>query len=155
MKQRLIGWLLAAATAVSLAACGGAEAPGAAPEPERPAQADAAGSTEDRPEDLIGTWVEPGTFGGKNNTLTVREDGSFELAYAAGGTRIGTVGILAEEHPDGSSGYWYAFYDQDGALWECFGIPEEKPVQDIYSGQDGSIHFTRVSAEAALPAAAT
>ena len=98
--------------------------------------------------DLVGTWEEPGTFGGKNNTLTVREDGSFALAYAAGGTRVGTVDILAEEHPDGSKSDWYAFRESDGSLWACFAVPQEKPFNDIYSGQDGEMHFVRIKAEA-------
>lgn len=97
--------------------------------------------------DLVGTWEEPGTFGGKNNTLTVREDGAFTLAYAAGGTRVGTVDIVAEEHPDGSRSDWYAFHEADGSLWERFAVPQEKPFDDIYSGQDGAIHFVRIKAE--------
>ncbi|MBR3417093.1 MAG: hypothetical protein IKG82_00170, partial [Oscillospiraceae bacterium] len=60
-------------------------------------------------DDLVGEWSLPGTFGNRNNTLTVRKDGSVIMRYAAGGTRFGKVRIDPEEHPDGSVSYWYAF----------------------------------------------
>lgn len=162
MKRTMIGLMLAAAMAFSPAACGAKETPDAAPEQSaeqtyESGEAKSAVPSENddgnapsayTPDELVGTWEEPGTFGGKNNTLTVREDGSFTLAYAAGGARFGTVGILAEEHPDGSRSDWYAFYESDGTLWECFAAPQEKPFDDIYSGQDGAMHFVRVNAEA-------
>ncbi len=95
--------------------------------------------------ELAGDWVEPGTFNGRNNTMTVRDDGSFVLEYAAGGTRVGRVDVLPEEHPDGTLTYRFAFCDEDGSLWESFAVPDEKPFDDIYSGQDGDMHFVRVT----------
>ena len=96
--------------------------------------------------DLVGEWSLPGTFGTRNNTLTVRKDGSVIMRYAAGGTRLGKVHIDPEEHPDGSVSYWYAFYDEERTPWISFACGEQ-PVNRISSGQDGATQFVRVSLE--------
>ena len=96
--------------------------------------------------DLVGEWSLPGTFGTRNNTLTVRKDGSVIMRYAAGGTRLGKVHIDPEEHPDGSVSYWYAFYDDERTPWISFACGEQ-PVNRISSGQDGEMQFVRVSLE--------
>ena len=108
----------------------------AAPKAECPYSAD----------DLVGEWSMPGTFGTRNNTLTVRKDGSVIMRYAAGGTRFGKVRIDPEEHPDGSVSYWYAFYDEERTPWISFACGEQ-PVNRISSGQDGEMQFVRVSLE--------
>ena len=97
-------------------------------------------------DDLVGEWSRPGTFGNRNNTLTVRKDGSVIMRYAAGGTRFGKVRIDPEEHPDGSVSYWYAFYDNESTPWISFACGEQ-PVNRISSGQDGETQFVRVSLE--------
>lgn len=151
MKKTILGLLLAAAMTLSLAACGNkpdaADGDGGAVSGTENTPVETAQEQDAAVADLVGTWEEPDTFGGRNNTLTVREDGSFALEYAAGGTRFGTVELLAEEHPDGSRSLWYAFYEPDGALWESFAVPAEKPFDDIYSGQDGNTHFVRIREE--------
>ena len=97
-------------------------------------------------DDLVGEWSMPGTFGTRNNSLTVRKDGSVIMRYAGGGTRFGKIRIDAEEHPDGSKSWWYAFCDDDNAPWISFACGEQ-PVNRISSGQDGETQFVRVSLE--------
>ena len=55
-------------------------------------------------DDLVGEWSAPGTFGTRNNSMTVRKDGSVIMRYAIGGTRRGKVRIDKAAYPDGSSG---------------------------------------------------
>jgi hypothetical protein len=106
----------------------------AAPKAECPYSAD----------DLVGEWSMPGSFGTRNNTLTVRKDGSVIMRYAAGGTRFGKVRIDPEEHPDGSVSYWYAFCDNEAEPWISFAC-DAQPVDRISSGQDGEMQFVRIS----------
>lgn len=96
-------------------------------------------------DDLVGEWVSPGTFGMRNNSMTVRADGTVILRYAAGGSRFGKLKIAAEEHPDGSCGYRYSVCDDDGE-WIAFAC-NEQPVSSLTSGQDGEMQFVRISLE--------
>jgi hypothetical protein len=57
------------------------------------------------------------------------------------------VDILPEDGADGTYSYCYAFYEQDHTLWECFSIPEQKPFDDIYSKQDGTMHLVRIKSK--------
>ena len=94
--------------------------------------------------DLTGEWSMPGTFGTRNNSMTVRSDGTVIMRYAAGGTRSGKLRIDKEEHPDGTAGYWYSVYDDDNTAW--IGFPcGDLPVSRIASGQDGETEFVRIS----------
>ena len=95
-------------------------------------------------DDLVGEWSMPGTFGTRNNTLTIRKDGSVIMRYAAGGTRFGKVRLDAEEHPDGSKSWWYSFCDDEKEPWISFACGEQ-PVNRISSGQDGGTQYVRVS----------
>ena len=97
-------------------------------------------------DDLVGEWSMPGTFGTRNNTMTVRKDGSVIMRYAAGGTRFGKLRIDKEDHPDGSCSYWYSVYDDDNTAWIGFSCGE-LPVNRIASGQDGEMQFVRISLE--------
>ena len=97
-------------------------------------------------DDLVGEWSMPGTFGTRNNSMTVRKDGSVIMRYAAGGTRFGKLRIDKEEHPDGTAGYWYSVYDDDNTAWIGFSC-NELPVNKISSGQDGETEFVRISLE--------
>lgn len=96
--------------------------------------------------DLVGEWAMPGTFGSRNNTMTVTADGSVILRYAAGGTRTGKLRIDREEHPDGTGSFWYSVYGDDNTAWIGFACAE-LPVNRIASGQDGEMEFVRVSLE--------
>ena len=97
-------------------------------------------------DDLVGEWSMPGTFGTRNNSMTVRKDGSVIMRYAAGGTRRGKLRIDKEEHPDGSCSWWYSVYDDDNTAWIGFAC-DQLPVDRIASGHDGETEFVRVSLE--------
>ena len=97
-------------------------------------------------DDLVGEWAMPGTFGTRNNSLTVRKDGTAIMRYAAGGTRSGKVRIDTEEHPDGSESYWYSLCDADNTAWISFAC-DKQPVNQISSGQDGEMQFVRITLE--------
>lgn len=91
---------------------------------------------------LIGIWYEADVL--DSRTLTVKPDYTYELAYKGGGTAFGTVGVTAEEHPDGSKSYWYMFYESDGKFWAGFAKNDDGSVQnELWSGQDGAMHFVR------------
>ncbi len=87
---------------------------------------------------IVGMWYEADALDPR--TLIINGDGSFELDYKGGGAMYGTVEVTAEEHPDGSESYWYTFLDQEGEVWESFGV-EDGVQTDLYSGQDGELHF--------------
>lgn len=58
----------------------------------------------------------------------------------------GTVDISLEQHPDGSRTYWYCFIKSDGSEWASFPVNEDDPYPaDLYSGQDGAMHYIRTS----------
>ena len=92
---------------------------------------------------IIGTWYEADVL--DSRTLTVNSDGTYELAYRGGGSDYGVVKISKGEHPDGSADNWYDFYRSEDELWAGFPVTDE-PQDDIYSGQDGAMHFIRASA---------
>ena len=96
--------------------------------------------------DLVGEWALPGTFGNRNNSMSIRPDGSVIMRYAAGGTRRGKVRIDEDTHPDGSVSYWYSLCDNDNTAWLGFACGE-MPVNRLYSDQDGGIEFQRISME--------
>ena len=65
------------------------------------------------------------------------------------GSSKGTVELFSEEHPDGSISLWYRFVDEDGNEWTSFAVDEDDPYpNDIYSEQDGAMHFIRSASEA-------
>ena len=92
--------------------------------------------------DIVGQWNEVAIY---PRVLTVKEDGSFTLADLMGDTETtGKVKLEQEEHPDGSTSDWYNFYDAEGAFWAGFARSDEAGAQnDLYSGQDGAMHFMR------------
>ena len=98
-------------------------------------------------EGLVGIWVEQDAM--DPWVLSVYyEDGEYcyELAYEGGGAQYGTVDLTYEDHPDGSVSFWYTFYDVDGDEWESFAVDEDDYYpDDIYSGQDGALHFARTT----------
>ena len=96
--------------------------------------------------DLVGEWSFPGTFGNRNNSMTVRADGSVIMRYAAGATRRGKVRIDKDTHPDGSVSYWYSLCDDDNTAWLGFACGNT-PVNRLYSDQDGGIEFVRITLE--------
>ena len=96
--------------------------------------------------DLVGEWSVPGTFGARNNSMTVRKDGSVIMRYAAGGTRRGKVRIDKETLPDGSVSCRYSLCDDDDTVWLGFACGET-PVNQLRSDGDDGIEFVRISLE--------
>ena len=96
--------------------------------------------------DIAGTWNEADTL--DSRTLTIKADGSYSLAFKGSGTQNGTVKLEASENPDGSKVFWYNFYDAEGKIWTGF-RKSDSPQNDLYSGQDGAMHFVRAAAAAA------
>lgn len=92
---------------------------------------------------ITGVWNEADTL--DSRTLTVNADGTYVLAYKGGGSQFGTVKAETTENPDGSPCVWYNFYENVGILWE--GFQKSGDTQnDLYSGQDGAVHFVRAAA---------
>lgn len=85
---------------------------------------------------IVGTWNEVNV---DPRILTVSEDGNYTLDEEKG-----TVTVDYEEHPDGTKSVWYTFTKDDGEVWASFAKDEENEVQnDLWSGQDGEMHFMR------------
>lgn len=110
---------------------------------------------------IVGTWRETGAIDARS--LVIYADGRYEMTYKDGKS-FGTVKVTTEEHPDGSKSYWYSFLEGGGVvledkntvspwysaytsankLWAAFAKDEKKATQkDLYSGQDGAMHFVR------------
>ena len=90
---------------------------------------------------ILGKWQEDVAKDAR--TLIVNADGSYVLVSREGSSQ-GTIKILQEEFIGGEKVTWYNFYKQDGTFWLGFPRDGEYPVQrDLFSGQDGAIHFVR------------
>lgn len=112
----------------------------------KPKETESKTDTEDyqyRISDITGIWYEDGTTTLDPRTLTVNADGTFSLQYKGGGALNGTVKVTAEEHPDGTRTLWFNFYDEGGDLWTGFPESQTQVQNDLYSGQDGELHFFR------------
>lgn len=123
------------------------------------AQASAVGASSIQP--IAGVWREAGDP--EPRVLTIYADGAYELVYPEG-KAFGTVRLTDEEHPDGSKSFWYSFYEEggltledagsedpwysayasDNEFWTAFAKVDGVSTQtDLYSGQDGAMHFVR------------
>lgn len=93
---------------------------------------------------LIGTWTDA-----KNDKaiLTITEGRNLynsKFEYTNGTETIS--GFISLEYcltQSGDREYWYNFYNVDGTFWNGFRVNSEIPLNDIYSGQDGAMHFVR------------
>ncbi|MBQ7514795.1 MAG: hypothetical protein IJS96_00815 [Schwartzia sp.] len=105
------------------------------------AVASAAAEQEAGIQDIVGQWYEAGAI--DSRSLTIHADGTYKLTYREGGAAYGTVKVMYEEHPDGSRSPWYGFLEKDGTMWAAFAKPEAGEINDLWSGQDGAMHFVR------------
>jgi len=123
--QKIIACLLAFGMLAALAAC---------------SDSDAASSSDDADasiKGIVGTWNEVST---DPRVLTVSDDATYTLDE----DEKGSVKVDYEEHPDGSKTAWYTFTTDNGEFWASFPKDEENEVQnDMWSGQDGEMHFMR------------
>lgn len=92
---------------------------------------------------ISGVWYEDGSTTYDPRVLTVNTDGTFSLENNIGSTVTGTVKVESEEHPDGTETLWFNFYNSTGEFWAGFPCPDGPAQSDIYSGQDGALHFSR------------
>lgn len=86
-------------------------------------------------EDIAGRWIEDGT----GNILLVMQDGTFRYNDEI----EGTITIHNAYNPDNSLTVWFNFYTGMSDLWYGFQREENPPQKDLYSGQDGAVHFRR------------
>ena len=100
--------------------------------------------------DVVGTWIEVSVA---PRTLAVSEDGTYTLSYEENVEQKGKVTITYEEHPDGSKTAWYDFTPDGGEIWTSFpAFLEGESKNEIYSGQDGAMHFIREDADMKITA---
>ena len=102
-------------------------------------QAEAAGAADIK--EIAGFWHEEGVLDARS--LIISGNGNYELYSRGGGAAYGTVQVAWEQHPDGTYSPWYNFYDADGTLWMGCAKSNESPQHDLWSGQDGALHFAR------------
>lgn len=94
---------------------------------------------------IAGTWLE--TELETITALSIEEDGTYSVIYSSGAVDKGTIKMENEEHPDGTSEEWFFFYDEYDEFWAGFPNNAEyakNPPDELWSGQDGEMHFTRV-----------
>ena len=100
--------------------------------------------------DVVGTWIEVSVA---PRTLAVSEDGTYTLSYEEYVEQKGKVTITYEEHPDGSKTAWYDFTPDGGEIWTSFPtFVEGESKNEMYSGQDGAMHFIREDADMKITA---
>ena len=93
---------------------------------------------------LIGTWKDAEN---DKAVLTITEGRSLynsKFAYVNGAETVrGIINLEYTLTQNNDREYWYTFYNIDGTFWNGFGVTGEIPLNDIYSGQDGAMHFVR------------
>ncbi len=91
--------------------------------------------------EISGTWDEVDTL--YPRTLIIRDDGSFNLIFIDGRLMYGTVKVEDIGYPNGSMQTWFNLYDENNEFYTGFEATSQTPLNDLYTGQDGSQHFVR------------
>jgi hypothetical protein len=91
--------------------------------------------------EIAGTWDEVDTLYPRQ--LVIRNDGSFTLVFVDGRAMYGTVKVEDIGYPNGSRQTWFNLYDENDAFYTGFEATSLTPLNDLYTGQDGSEHFVR------------
>ena len=91
--------------------------------------------------EIAGTWDEVDTLYPRN--LVIRNDGSFTLIFINGRAMYGTVKVEDIGYPNGSIQTWFNLYDENDEFYTGFEATSQTPLNDLYTGQDGSEHFVR------------
>lgn len=91
---------------------------------------------------FAGDWYVDGSL--ENGHLSINENGHVE-SYSYDGlfNYEGELRKEEYENPDGTKGYLYNIYDDGGEFVIGFYEPEEEDFYELYSGQDGAVHYVR------------
>lgn len=87
-------------------------------------------------DEIAGIWQEIENGAPTGKTLTINADGTFDFEGITGKGEI-----AYDEHPDGTASVIYKMVQDDGEEWLSFYKSDEQPQLDLYSGQDGAVHF--------------
>jgi len=91
---------------------------------------------------LEGVWYFNGNT--ESTKLTIFDGTPLEAKFAAqepsGKTVSGKISLVYYIEDNGDKAYRFNFYNSKGALWNSFEIPQDIPVDDLYSPKDGT-HF--------------
>ena len=89
-----------------------------------------------------GDWYVDGSL--DNGHITIDKNGHVE-SYSYDGifNYEGELKREEYENPDGTKGYLYNIYDDGGEFVIGFYEPEEEDFYELYSGQDGEVHYVR------------
>ncbi len=90
---------------------------------------------------FAGDWYVDGSL--ENGYLSIDEEGHVE-SYSYDGIVNFEGQLVCEEYenPDGTTGYLYSIYDGDEFVIGFY-EPEEEDFYELYSGQDGEVHYVR------------
>ena len=99
---------------------------------------------------LNGVWLSADDMA---QTIVVTEGsdiyhGNYTYTDGGGNSTNGEVKLEYSLTPDSTEEYWYTFYNNDGSLWQAFGVTGDIPLDDIYGGQSGFPHYTRTGSDA-------
>ena len=90
---------------------------------------------------FAGDWYVDGSL--DNGHLSIDKNGHVEsYSYEDTVNYEGELKREEYENPDGSVGYLYSIYDGSEFIIGFY-EPEEEDFYELYSGQDGEIHFVR------------
>ena len=93
---------------------------------------------------IVGEWVYVGDMDPADLSIFVQRGRYYYTITQSGESMTGTVELTGTSNPDGTTTYWFSFYEDDDYLWESFAVNLDVLYPgDLYSGQDGAIHFVR------------
>ncbi len=91
---------------------------------------------------FAGDWYVDGSL--KSGHISIDADGHVESCSYDGMVNYeGELRREEYENPDGSTGYLYNIYDDGGEFVTGFYEPEEEDFYELFSGQDGAVHYVR------------
>lgn len=91
---------------------------------------------------FAGDWYVDGSL--ENGHLSIDENGHVEsYSYDDMFNFEGKLVREEYENPDGTTGYLFSIYDDGDEFVIGFYEPEEEDFYELYSGQDGEVHYVR------------
>lgn len=104
----------------------------------------------DLPENGLSVGVLEGKWTYAQSELTFKDCGRYRGSFTMtheDSTESGYVQLEYSLTPDNKREYWYNLYHDDGTFVIGFSVSGDIPLDDLYSGQDGAKHYTRVQNE--------